>query len=312
MNRFFKSACISALILTSVNSQALTVVGHFDASVTTAEAAAFNTAAQIFNNTFTNNLTVNIDFAVEPASFASNPNWLAGSKQNSNYLNLFNYNAVASAMKNADSSLSLLSASSFNNAINNSSLSTTNPTYSHYILIGSAESRALGLAYGTTSAAQPDGYVYLNANDANAGYNLVALFEHEISEVLGRSSDLTLTTTSGLSGFVSPLDLLRYTSFGQLALTTSSSSPVYLSTNLGATQLVGVNQTASAGDLADFVNTHDAFNSSYAFNGASINLSTTDINLLNALGYTPVPEPETYSMLFIGLFVLLYQKRKIA
>jgi hypothetical protein len=162
--------------------------------------------------------------------------------------------------------------------------------------IGSAEAKALGLI-GASSAL--DGSVGIAAASANTAwdysatttptanqYYLVGVLEHEISEGMGRVSDL------GPGGQYTVTDLYRYSSAGVRDLTPGGKgSTAYFSIDNGTTNLGTWNNQISNGDLADWYpqgpgpGGNDAYND-YNNPGVINAVSPTDIILMQALGWT--------------------------
>jgi len=196
-------------------------------------------------------------------------------------------------------------------------------TLSTNINPASANGRAIGLdtptamfADGTVGPGGPyDGIVTLKSTVAwqftrpvSAGnFDAQRLTEHEINEVLGFGSFLTLGGTD-----LRPQDLFSWSSPGVRNLTSNGSR--YFSINGGSTNIVSFNQD-SAGDFGDWLSeacpqTHPYVQNAFNCTGQSSDISTTSpegINL-DIIGYdlaitptatptpmptaTPVPTPE--------------------
>jgi hypothetical protein len=153
---------------------------------------------------------------------------------------------------------------------------------------------ALGLAgyYGLTSGI--DGTVYLNTSKMNLSrtninpskFDLLAVAEHEMDEVLGFGSDLP----SSDDPF--PQDLFRYDSAGARTFTTSGDD-AYFSLD-GINHLVQFNQQSSGdyGDWWSFSGPHtprvqDAFSTA----GATPN-PTVELIGLDVIGFDLIPPPQ--------------------
>jgi hypothetical protein len=141
---------------------------------------------------------------------------------------------------------------------------TNEPTHSQFF-VTSADAKTLGLISATSSAL--DGYVGFstlsgtgyswnftaNANGSNSGtglnqFDLQAVAQHEISEVMGRIS-MEGAIVQGKATYT-PLDLFNFHSPGVLEL---SSNGGYLSVNNGTTNLGTYNDaSAHGGDIADW------------------------------------------------------------
>jgi hypothetical protein len=240
--------------------------------------SAVNYVVTLFDTTFTNNVTVNIEigYGTFPYDNTAVPP-LAESIQNN--LVFANYSQVGQALLN-------------DGAPGANILPSFSPR-SGALVLGSAQERALGLT-GPSNAL--DGYLGI-ASDATLSqqlgaswsfspsatpgsnqYYLVGALEHEISEVMGRTSYLDVAGEYGV------MDLYRYKAAG--VRQTGAGSPAYFSINGGATNLDNFN-TKPTGDLSDWAASAgaDAF---LAFNPAGqINaFTTTDLTLMAALGWT--------------------------
>jgi len=239
---------------------------------------AVNYVVGLFDATFTSNVTVNIEVGYGTFPFdGSTVPPLAESEQNN--LAFGNYAQVRQA---------LLSQG----APGATTLPATAPL-SGGLVLGSAQERALGLI-GAGSAL--DGWVGV-ASDAslqqqiggswsygataipgNNQYYLVGTLEHEITEVMGRTSYLTVPNEYGV------MDLYRYKAPGVRQAGTGG--PAYFSTNGGATNLDNWN-TQSSGDIGDWAGSAGAdaflaFNPSGQING----MTPTDLTLMSAIGWT--------------------------
>ena len=131
------------------------------------------------------------------------------------------------------------------------SLPAADPTGGRRELMSTSEAKALGLSnYSGT-----DGFIgfdkssswTFDPNHRNVGgaFDFIGVAEHELSEVLGRISDLG--TISG--GTLDPLDLFRYSGPNSRAL--SPGNGQYFSINGGKTNLDTFNGTGG-GDLGDW------------------------------------------------------------
>ncbi len=177
--------------------------------------------------------------------------------------------------------------------------------------IATAESKALGL----TAANDPtsDGTIYVGSSanwnfagtttPAAGAYSLVEALEHEISEVMGRTTNISQSSWK----WNSPIDLLRYTAPGVLDLSAAATA-VYFSVDGGTTLARAYNApNNNYADIMDWapgagVDTFDA----YATTGQYTDMSLIDRELLNTLGWRSktlsdiVPEPATWSLMLTG------------
>jgi hypothetical protein len=190
------------------------------------------------------------------------------------------------------------------------SFSAQNEPKSSRFFVSSAEAKSLGLVSGNTiGTGSLDGYIGFstlagtgyswNFNAAVGGSNtgtgtnqfdLEAVAEHEISEVMGRLG------LEGQSSDYTPLDLYNYNSAGVLE---RSGKGGYFSVNDGTTNLGTYNNAANGGDIADWASFssisqshtqglpsgyYDAFDA-WTFPGVNGALSQADILEMAALGY---------------------------
>jgi hypothetical protein len=175
------------------------------------------------------------------------------------------------------------------------------------MLIKPATAAALGIDLGLGSNIS-DGTVLLNTTALTSGsYSLLSVTEHEIDSILGLGSTLGLTLQGNESSMPSPEDLYRYDASGNRSFTTSPSALAYFSVD-GQNLLFQFNNTGH-GDYGaslpsgGMVNVQDA----YVTPGTSPVLGVNEISALNAIGFTlasPVPEPHTWALLFIGLALI--------
>ena len=169
-----------------------------------------------------------------------------------------------------------------------STLPALNPTNSNTFTIADAEAKALGLPLiaGTSSI---DGYVGFGRGvnwsfsptltPTSTQYYFIGVAEHEISEVMGRFSDVG-------TGAYSLMDLFRYDSSGNRDLTAGHGfSTANFSIDGGNTSLGTWNNVTNNGDLGDWAGgTNDAFNAATG-PGVINTMSTNDVTLMNVLGW---------------------------
>src|SRR5213075_1004425 len=239
--------------------------------------SAVNYVVSLFDVTFTNNVTVNIEigYGTFPYDNSSVPA-LGESEQNG--LVWGDYSQVRQALINEG-------------APGSSTLPSSSPLRGNLVL-DSAEEKALGLI-GASSAL--DGWVGIasdttlsqiggswsysaTATPGSNQYYLVGVLEHEITEVMGRTSYLDVPSEYGV------MDVYRYKGAGLRQ--TGTGGPAYFSTNGGATNLDSWN-TQSTGDIGDWAGSAgaDAF---LAFNpsGQINTMTATDLTLMSAIGWT--------------------------
>jgi Ca2+-binding RTX toxin-like protein len=164
------------------------------------------------------------------------------------------------------------------------------PTARSLFHVTDAEARALGLA---GDGAALDGSIGISAvsnftfdpnNRSVPGqYDAISVIEHELTEVMGRRSQLGLPTFFRQSPYA-PLDMFRYAAPGQRLLTTGSG---YFSTD-GVTMQTQFNDPANGVDGGDwaFSVSGDAFGAGYL--GQAGQFTATDLAVMAAIGYTTV------------------------
>src|SRR5665213_1065221 len=245
---------------------------------------AVNYVVNYFNSLFANNVTVNINVSygsiLDPYTntYSNVPSSDLGESYQIN--------------ENTASYASTRTVLLGENAPGASTLPSSSPDPGS-LTIGSAEAKALGFIGASSTL---DGSVGISSTSAwdftpnttptANQYYLVGTLEHEITEVMGRVSNLNT------SGEYSVIDLYRYSAAGVRDLTTGGNgSTAYFSINNGTTNLGTWNNQISNGDLADWYpqgqapGGNDAFND-YSNSGVINVVSTSDITLMEALGWT--------------------------
>jgi hypothetical protein len=242
---------------------------------------ALNYVVNYFDTLFTNNVTININVSY---------GWILDSSTNT-------YNPVTKGLGESGSvgNVAVSYASTRNvllgeNAPGSNTLPSISPEPSSYSLyVPGAEAKALGFLSATDTAL--DGSVGFNSTasldftpnttPAANQYYLVGSIEHEISEVMGRTSLLNHANEYHV------IDLYRYSA--PHVLQTGTGAPSYFSINSGVTNLDNWNnfQTGNTGDLADWARSAapDAFLDDSA-PGVINKVTPTDILLMQALGWT--------------------------
>jgi hypothetical protein len=169
------------------------------------------------------------------------------------------------------------------------------------INVKTANLRALGIMVNLPPG-QPDGTIGLNTMITSPGspgstgtFNLLAVVEHEIDEVLGLGSSLPLV----LAGTIFPQDLYRYSGVNTRSFTTANSL-AFFSIN-GTTSLAQFDNQNDGGDFGDWQSNplppgvlpkvQDAF----ATPGANPALSV-ELNALDVIGYDRVPSTPTVTL----------------
>ncbi len=167
-------------------------------------------------------------------------------------------------------------------------LPASDPTGNGLFYISNAEARVLGLA-GTGAAL--DGSVGLSSafnftydpnNRAIPGqYDAIGALEHEITEVMGRTSEVGVASLRR-QPLYTPLDLFRYSGVGTRIFTNGVS---YFSTD-GVTMQTQFNNPANGADGGDWDTSvqGDAFGDSYS--GQLGQITPADLVVMSAIGWS--------------------------
>jgi hypothetical protein len=322
----------------STPAEALTIQPTFDSSITrlsdaAAIESAFNAAAAQLDRAFANPTTVNITVswgsvagkALPAGDVSASTDNLSGAYS---YASVVSYLTAESKANPQDASLASAVAH----------LPKTDPLKTTQFEIPYAEAKAMGMLPKTL--AMTDGYIGfsgsahydLNPTDGiTAGdYDFEALAEHEMEEVLGRSTGLESTSPT----WAMPFDLFRYAKAGMSGF--AYGSQAYFSIDGGLTNLGDFNDTGG-GDRSDWLSGSSVsdLQSAYVSTGRAYALSTSDLTALDALGWggwispggalspgpsrlSPiggagaVPEPSTWTALIagMGLMGLVVRRRR--
>lgn len=287
-------AALAALSSAAQPSHALTIVGVFDASVTSAFQTAFNYAATEFQNAFSDPVTLTIDVTTSTSVSLGQSTYSTLSS---------NYAQVRSALisdqaghPSANGATSVASGGSL--------FSTTDPTGGATFWVSSAEAKALGFggnAVDGTFTYNPSlSYTTNPASRGSGGYDFIGVAEHEISEIMGR-----FTGNGGTIGVTpnsyAPLDLFSFS--GSNARAMGNGSGRYFSIDNGLTNLHAFN--SGAGDLADWDTSlaSDPFNVVTGANQAHA-LNATDLATLDVIGWdlvSAVPEVRSWILMLAGI-----------
>jgi hypothetical protein len=265
----------------------LTIIPTFNANIDAATQTVINNAIAFYQNTFTNNITVNIEFH----------NMSTGLGQSTFFVFTVPYASYRTALgANATSADDAT-------ALANTPSGSTNPvTGSSNILVKTPNGRALGFnlpepTFPTGSSCPMftgSGCIGLNVTLANSQGVLTTVVEHEIDEILGLGSALQSTITPADPWTE---DLFRWASAGVRSFAANpsmtnpctSTPPSFFSIDGGTTNLNPFNNCNNGGDYGDWI-THtpsqvqDAFTN---FSGSpSLTVTSPEVRALDVIGYT--------------------------
>lgn len=319
------ATALPAFLVLAPVAQALTINPTFDSTVTGSRYAAqiesgFNTAAAVFTNNVSSNISVNIQVSWGFIAGQSMGAYGLGASSGYYYQGIpgssIQYWLTAAASSPNATVAEKTSVKYLPAAVKADS--------NYKFMLPTAQAKALGLVNPVSGL---DGYIgfgsglnytFSGTTIASGTYDFVAVAQHEIEEILGRVSGVSSTNTT----YLSPFDLFRYTAPG--VSSTSYSAPAYFSIDGGTTRLATFNN-ASSGDRADLNGATNDVDNAFLHAGQRNNVLQDDFTILDVLGYvstpgatttpTPystilvvahqdVPEPATLSLLAAGLIGL--------
>jgi hypothetical protein len=184
------------------------------------------------------------------------------------------------------------------------------------------------------------GYTYESlggsTNGSTENYDFFAVVEHELDEVLGSASCISLQNSgpqNNCFGGASAVDMFRYGAPGVRAFASQSPTSQYFSPDGGVTDLDGnlYNTTKAGEDWADFSqgcvfiqdaeacpSTNPATNSFSILTDGPGGTVGPEVSILNAVGFNlstlATPEPDTLGLLgfgFVALGVAAYRRRAV-
>ena len=308
------SLAIALATSAPAHANGLVITPTFGSSITGDPNAAniestINSAIIFYETTFTNPITVNIQFDEMASGLGASSTFFA-TVPYATYLTKLT--ADATSANDAVALAGLPSASAYTSFYGSSNIN-----------VKTANLRAVGIP-ANPPAGQPDGSIGLNTNLTDIGspgttgqYSLFATVEHEINEVLGLVSALP----NPPSNAPFPEDLFRYDSSGNRSFTTNSSAQAYFSID-GTTLLKQFDNQNDTGDFGDWQSNplpsgalpavQDAFGTVGAH--ATLTSGSPEVTALDVIGYTlapaATPEPMTLVLSGTGLAVIAAFRRR--
>jgi hypothetical protein len=272
----------------------LTIIPTFNStgatSIDAATQTVINNAIAFYQNTFTNNITVNIEFH-NMSSGLGRSTFFIFPEPYSTYCT-----ALAASATSSDDMTALANTPCGSNPINgNASIGVKSPN-GMALGLGTSEQPFGGAC--PTASFTGSGCIGLNVSLANmiGPGILFATVEHEIDEILGLGSALNGTMTPAMPWTE---DLFRWASAGTrsyLANASSTTHPCGMGTPLsffsidgGTTDVDDFNNCNNGGDYGDWI-THtpsqvqDAFTN--ASGAATLSISSPEVRALDVIGYT--------------------------
>jgi len=266
----------------------LTIIPTFNANIDPATQAVINNAVTFYRNTFTTNITVNIEFHDMNTGFGQST-FFVFPVPYSTYCTAL----VASATSPDDRT-----------AIVNTPCGSTNPINSNAnIGVKSANGRALGIdtpdeSFNFMNSPCPtftgSGCIGLNVTAINQCCFLFPAVEHEIDEVLGLSSALNGTTTPAMP-FTE--DVFRWQSSGVRSYSANASTTnpcgvstpaAFFSIDGGKTDLDDFNNCDNGLDYGDWITHTPSQVQDGLSNGTaapSLNVHSPEVRALDVIGY---------------------------
>lgn len=273
-------------------------------------------AGNLFSSLFSNDVTLNI-----AVTASTTPGSLAASLPV--YNNLYSYGAVRTALIN-NASTDLSAAETRSLPLTEPTPNKANAGNNFPIAVSSAQEKALHLTSGNASGLDGTFYIGTNQNwnfagtttPASNAYSFFNVTEHELSEIMGRSTQLS----NPAFPYNTPIDLFRCTATGPNGAGVINMSPtapnVYFSYDGCATAAKYYNGPNGTGaDVQDWASssTVDPFDA-FAAPGVYAPFSLVDTRIMNVLGWqSAIPEPVALSLLLpaaIGLNAARVRKAK--
>lgn len=291
-------AVAAALVTGQAAHAGLSFSVTYDPSFDAAAIPTVNAALAEYGALFNDNVTVSLKLKYSGGGLGTSSTYSFGVPYQTYYNAL-----VADGTSAVDATaLASLAPGGANNPVNGTG----------FIAQGRAGLAAIGIPIDTSGIpGYFDGEIDLNLglmNYTRVGidpnkYDLKAVLQHEVDEVLGTISNVG-------DGTPRPIDLFRYTAAGARTYTTVGDN-AYFSIDGGATLLARFNQDGG-GDYGDwwsvFGGNTPQVQDAFATPGSIPNLGV-EINVLDSVGWTRiVPEPASLAALSVG--TMLLQRRR--
>lgn len=293
-----------ALVLLSVHSARANLVINptWDSTITNDPNSAtimntINSAIGFYNQTFTDNITVEITFSEMASGLGASTTGIFRAPYTSIR------GALAADVTTANDAIALAH-------LPNQVLDPVTNAHAN-LVISRANARALG---GTTTPGT-DGTVFFNASICNFDrinvnpnkFDLYAIVCHEIDEVLGTGSWIDGPISSDAA--IRMMDLFRYDANGNRSFTNNTSAHSFFSLD-GNNDVVEFNQSG-VGDWGDWIHHSPAQVQDFSGTpGVPYNMGYSEVTALDAIGYNAVPEPASLACFGIGILALLKLRRR--
>jgi serralysin len=227
------------------------------------------TAADMFDSMFTNNVTINLHVGWGSANNVVDNNLTGSGGAYATGINgqLVQFSTLSNWL--------IASEHSANDIQAYSTLAGLGLSGSQNIYVDSAQEKALGHYTGSSSAV--DGYAAFGTGISDS--LLVGVALHEFAHALGRN-------TINYTGNPTIMDLFRYGSSGHLQWQESGGQQAYFSINGGATDVADFSTTSDYGDLSNSssLSTNDPFNAFYN-SSTTQSLTALDKEIMDILGF---------------------------
>ncbi|MFG6460132.1 NF038122 family metalloprotease [Roseateles sp. DXS20W] len=348
-SRFFRTAAPALALavagLAAPAAQALDIVFRDvgPTPMSSAQFAAFESAASLWKSKLSDHLTVYIDIGFDDlgGGTLATTTWAQYGLSYGDLRSRLAADATSAADTSAVTHLQAGTSLSFMATLpgNVRHLDNDGSANNRQLLLTTANAKALGVLNPGTNESSPDARIrFSNAYAGNFAYSrsggvpydkidFISVAEHEIGHALGFVSGvdaidycLDHAAQCGTAGgfeagsWYYSLDLLRYSAPGTLDVAVGGAP--YLSLDGGATALQGFSTGAAHGDgsqASHFLNGSNTLMRPIVPWGQSFTTTDADLLALDAIGWNltnPVPEPQTYALLLSGLAVLGWARRR--